>query len=151
MSRRPTFYETFSILDDHYNFHLKWVDVNGRCNYFVGASYRHHFRAAQQFLILTFFLLFPLYQKWPFKEYQHHSQQKLPFISQHSKEAPLHPNPIDLLQNSSIDQTQEKLCSNSLDCTADQECQDSMCTKKLVGKGPFINDVTQKWYFLPLK
>ena len=41
MSRRPTFYETFSILDDHCNSNLRWVEVNGRCNYFVDASYPH--------------------------------------------------------------------------------------------------------------
>ena len=28
-------------LDDHYESNFKWVDVNGRCNFFVGASYRH--------------------------------------------------------------------------------------------------------------
>ena len=26
---------------DHYNSNLKWVDVNGRCNYSVDASYLH--------------------------------------------------------------------------------------------------------------
>ena len=40
MSRQPTFYD-FSILDDHYNSNFKWVDVKGRCNYFLDASYHH--------------------------------------------------------------------------------------------------------------
>ena len=40
MSGQPTFYNAFPILDDHYN--SSWVDIKGRCNYFLGASYRHH-------------------------------------------------------------------------------------------------------------
>ena len=32
-----------SILDDNYNSNIEWVDVNGRCNYVFGASYRHHY------------------------------------------------------------------------------------------------------------
>ena len=39
MSRRPTFYRTFPILDNHYNSNFMRVDVKG--NYFVDASYRH--------------------------------------------------------------------------------------------------------------
>ena len=34
-------YKTFPILDDHYNSNFRWVDVKGRCNYFVDASYHH--------------------------------------------------------------------------------------------------------------
>ena len=30
MSRQPTFYKTFPILDDHYNSNFKWVDVKGK-------------------------------------------------------------------------------------------------------------------------
>ena len=41
MSRQPTVLETFSILDNHYNFNIEWVDVNGRYSQFVDASYRH--------------------------------------------------------------------------------------------------------------
>ena len=35
------FYKTFPILDNHYNSNFKWVNVKGKCNYFVDASYRH--------------------------------------------------------------------------------------------------------------
>ena len=41
MSRQPPFLDTFSILDNHFNSNFKWGDVNGRCYYFVDASYRH--------------------------------------------------------------------------------------------------------------
>ena len=30
MSRRPTVLDNFSILDDHSNSNIEWVDVNGR-------------------------------------------------------------------------------------------------------------------------
>ena len=38
-SRRPWGLNDFSMLVFHYNSNLKWVDVNGRCYYFVDASY----------------------------------------------------------------------------------------------------------------
>ena len=35
------FKNAIKYLDDHYNSNFKWVNVNGGCNFFVDASYRH--------------------------------------------------------------------------------------------------------------
>ena len=51
MSRRPTVLTHFSIFDVNYNSKFLGVDVNGRCSFIFGASYRHQKFSANFFWV----------------------------------------------------------------------------------------------------